>query len=66
MQSGDVIRLDAVSGELSVLSSEFASRVPVEKDLSQNQSGLGRELFGLFRSAVGAAEKGAGVFGERS
>ncbi len=66
VQSGDVIRLDAVSGELSVLSSEFASRVPVEKDLSQNQSGLGRELFGLFRSAVGAAEKGAGVFGERS
>ncbi|MGH1351835.1 MAG: phosphogluconate dehydratase [Methyloligellaceae bacterium] len=66
VQSGDVIRLDAVSGELSVLSSEFASRVPVEKDLSQNQSGLGRELFGLFRSAVGAAENGAGVFGERS
>ncbi len=66
VQDGDIIRLDAVSGELSVLSAEFANRIPDEKDLSQNASGLGRELFNIFRGGVGSAENGASVFGERS
>ena len=32
-------------------------------DLSGNQHGMGRELFSLFRNAVGTAEEGGATFG---
>jgi phosphogluconate dehydratase len=61
IQDGDVIRLDADHGTLSVLANDFAQRQPVTADLSHNHYGLGRELFGAFRAAVGTATTGASV-----
>jgi len=61
---GDVIRLDAEKGTLEVLvdAATFAAREPLRPDLSANDYGVGRELFAVFRDAVGDAESGASVF----
>lgn len=61
----DIVRLDAVAGTLEVLVSaaEFAARAPAEADLSENEFGMGRELFTAFRRNVGHADQGASVFG---
>ncbi len=61
IQDGDQIRLDAHLGLLEVLADDFVQRIPVTADLSTNHYGLGRELFGVFRHAVGAATAGASV-----
>jgi len=62
IREGDVIRLDALTGELDVKvdAATFAGRDPVR--FTQAQYGLGRELFAPFRAAVGPAETGAGLF----
>jgi phosphogluconate dehydratase len=62
IHNGDIVRLDCEAATLDVLveAEAFAAR-PVET-FTQPQFGLGRELFRPFRSAVGAAEAGAGVF----
>jgi phosphogluconate dehydratase len=62
IQEGDVIRLDALTGELDVKvdAATFNAREPVR--FTQAQYGLGRELFAPFRAAVGPAETGAGLF----
>lgn len=64
LRDGDLLRLDAASGRLEALvdAAEFAAREIVHPDLSANQSGMGRELFGLFRRNAGSADLGAGVF----
>jgi phosphogluconate dehydratase len=63
IRNGDMIRLDAVSGHLDVLmeAHELDSRLPQHADLSAQHSGMGRELFGLFRQAATTADLGAGV-----
>ncbi|PFG64032.1 6-phosphogluconate dehydratase [Thioclava sp. ES.031] len=61
LQDGDMVRLDATTGELTCLTEGFESRTPVVPDLSGNQYGLGRELFGAFRTHVGPSTKGASV-----
>lgn len=63
IRNGDMIRLDAVNGRLDVLmeAHELDSRLPVTADLSTQHSGMGRELFGLFRQAATTADLGAGV-----
>ena len=63
IRNGDMIRLDAVNGRLDVLieAHELDSRLPVTADLSAQHSGMGRELFGLFRQAATTADLGAGV-----
>ena len=63
IRNGDMIRLDAVSGRLDVLieAHELDARLPVTADLSAQHSGMGRELFGLFRQASASADLGAGV-----
>ena len=61
LRDGDLVRLDAVAGTLSVLVPDFEARVPVMADLSANSHGMGRELFAAFRSAVGSSETGAAV-----
>jgi len=61
LRDGDLIRLDAVAGTLTVLAADFDSRVPVEADLSANAAGIGRELFEAFRRTVGTSETGASV-----
>ncbi|WP_020394690.1 phosphogluconate dehydratase [Thiolinea disciformis] len=59
IQDGDMIRLDADNGILEVLAPNFAQRSPVKADLSANDCGMGRELFQVFRQAVGTASNGA-------
>lgn len=66
VQTGDMIRLDAVSGELTLLTDEgeFAGRTPAVYDPARDSHGLGRELFSPFRTVVNSAEEGAHVFGD--
>ena len=59
LRDGDIVRLDAEAGTLMVMAADFASRSPAQADLSANSHGMGRELFALFRSAVGASTDGA-------
>lgn len=61
LRDGDIIRLDAVAGTLTVLAEDFETRTPVVADLSANSHGLGRELFESFRRNVGTSETGACV-----
>ncbi|MGQ0611356.1 MAG: phosphogluconate dehydratase [Paracoccaceae bacterium] len=61
LRDGDIIRLDAVAGTLTVLAADFDSRTPVEADLSANAFGLGRELFAAFRAGVGSSDTGAAL-----
>jgi phosphogluconate dehydratase len=61
LRDGDIVRLDAVAGTLSVLAVDFDSREPVMADLSANRHGMGRELFEAFRQSVGTSETGAAV-----
>ncbi|MFC4525059.1 phosphogluconate dehydratase [Dyella halodurans] len=63
IRDGDIVRLDAVHGQLDVLveAIEFASRVPATADLTTHAFGMGRELFGIFRQAATTADLGAGV-----
>ena len=65
LRDGDVVRLDAPAGRLSVLvpEADWAARQPVSEDLSASHAGFGRELFASFRAAAGAADQGAHVFG---
>jgi len=58
---GDVVRLDATNGTLTVLTDDFYARPVATMDLSQNSAGLGRELFEVFRENVGLATNGACV-----
>ncbi len=59
VRDGDVIRLDADAGTLSVLAPDFDRRPPVRADLSTNAQGTGREMFEVFRRNVGPATSGA-------
>ncbi|WP_337266132.1 phosphogluconate dehydratase [Oryzifoliimicrobium ureilyticus] len=63
IQDGDMIRLDAVHGTLEVLvdAATLAEREPVTADLSENEFGMGRELFASFRRVVGPSDQGASV-----
>jgi phosphogluconate dehydratase len=65
LRDGDVIRLDADAGTLAVVGDEreFLSRTPATEDLRREHFGMGRELFAGFRAMVGAADRGASVFG---
>ena len=64
IQEGDIIRVDATQGTLSVLLSdaELQSRSVQTPDLTHNQFGMGRELFSAFRHIAGHADQGASVF----
>jgi phosphogluconate dehydratase len=64
IRDGDLIRVDAVKGEIKVLvdPAEWAARVPAEADLSASHAGVGRELFAQFRAAVGPSDAGASIF----
>ena len=65
IRDGDLIRLDANEGTLTYLGDEreFFSRTPATEDLRREHLGMGRELFAGFRALVGAADRGASVFG---
>ncbi len=62
VKDGDILRLDAESGELilNVTEAELAKRDFATFDnKAEHQTGFGRELFGVFREHVGLAELGA-------
>jgi phosphogluconate dehydratase len=63
LREGDIVRLDAEAGTLAALvpEADWAARAPATADLSGNEHGLGRELFGAFRQLVGTAAGGAAV-----
>jgi len=63
IKNGDIIRLDAIAGTLEVLvdAADMAEREPVVADLSENEFGMGRDLFAPFRRAVGPSDRGASV-----
>ena len=65
IQNGDIVRLDALAGTLDVKvdNATFSTRAQASAEgLAAHHSGLGRELFSLFRDSVGAADAGASVF----
>ena len=59
LRDGDLIRVDAVSGKIDVLTEGALDRAPVTPDLSANRFGIGRELFEVFRQNAGPATSGA-------
>ncbi|WP_234416706.1 phosphogluconate dehydratase [Ruegeria sp. Alg231-54] len=63
LQDGDILRVDAVKGELEILTPGVLDRTPATADLSANQHGVGRDLFATFRQNVGSADTGASIFG---
>ena len=64
IQNGDMIRLDAIRGELAVLvpEEEWEIRQNNSTDLSDHSIGIGRELFKVMRNSVNSAELGAHIF----
>jgi phosphogluconate dehydratase len=64
IRTGDLVRVDAVTGTLQVLvdADEWNGRVPDHVDLAMHHTGMGRELFAMFRQSAVTADLGAGVF----
>ena len=64
VQDGDIITLDAVTGQLliDVDPEAFAARDAAIFKSNQTRIGFGRDLFGTFREGCASAETGAGVF----
>ncbi|MEM9225302.1 MAG: phosphogluconate dehydratase [Pseudomonadota bacterium] len=64
VQDGDVVRLDAASGRLDIQVDEgtFNARAPATYRPNDNGVGLGRELFGNFRSLASDAASGGSIF----
>lgn len=58
VRDGDLVRLDAKTGTLDILS-DLTNRTPAPANLSGNGTGVGRELFAIFRANVGPATAGA-------
>ena len=61
VRDGDIIRLDATTGTIEVKDVDLSTRTPATADLTGNGTGVGRELFEVFRQNVGLAADGAGV-----
>ncbi|WP_067095110.1 phosphogluconate dehydratase [Marinomonas atlantica] len=61
IQTGDLVRLDAIEGTLTVLISddELGHREQAQCDLTASHQGMGRELFASYRMLVNGAEQGA-------
>ncbi|WP_299574809.1 phosphogluconate dehydratase [uncultured Shewanella sp.] len=61
VEDGDLIRVNADTGELSLLVDEatLAARVAGKVDLHHSSYGMGRELFGALRNSLSSPETGA-------
>ncbi|MCL1137434.1 phosphogluconate dehydratase [Shewanella pneumatophori] len=61
IHNGDLIRVNATTGELSLLvdEGELNARVAEKVDLHKTSYGMGRELFGALRSSLSSPETGA-------
>ncbi|MGA8938952.1 MAG: phosphogluconate dehydratase [Acidobacteriaceae bacterium] len=66
LRDGDRVRIDANTGEITALveEAEWDRREVVCADLAAQQYGVGRELFGVFRKTVSAADQGGTIFGD--
>ena len=64
INNGDLLRLDAQTGELNILldNQVFEARPAQTKETTLSTFGVGRELFDAFRARVSGAEEGATVF----
>ncbi|GGL60787.1 phosphogluconate dehydratase [Wenxinia marina] len=60
LRDGDVVRLDATRGTLET-TADLSGREPATPDLTGNGTGVGRELFEVFRQNVGLSSAGAAV-----
>jgi len=63
VRDGDMVRLDSIAGTLTAHVPEevFAKRNVPTPVLAQNEHGMGRDLFRMFRANAAAAEEGGGV-----
>lgn len=64
VETGDMIRLDIVNGDMTLLVDEetLDQRIIATAELSGNRHGFGRELFAAVRQNVGSAEDGGSIF----
>jgi phosphogluconate dehydratase len=62
VQDGDMITVNAETGELHISVDEAVLRARTPANVPASKPGFGRELFGWMRSGVGAADAGASVF----
>jgi phosphogluconate dehydratase len=60
VQNGDIMRVDATTGTLEILT-DISGRTPALFNPASVQYGMGRELFACLRDGVGSAETGASV-----
>ena len=65
VRDGDILTVCAATGtlEAKVPADVWHSRALAQADLTPSHVGMGRELFGMFRNTVSAAEHGATTFG---
>jgi phosphogluconate dehydratase len=65
VRDGDIVRLDSITGTLTVKVPEetLSQREAPTPSLEQNGYGMGRDLFRVFRANAAAAEEGGGVCG---
>lgn len=61
LRDGDLVEVNGETGVLNVLEDGFEGREAATRDLSASHTGIGRELFSVFRDNVGHAEDGAAV-----
>ena len=62
LQNGDIVTVDAIDGSINVENIKVFDRKVNHPDLSNNNFGVGRELFDIFRNNAGPAKAGASVF----
>jgi phosphogluconate dehydratase len=65
VRDGDIVRLDSITGTLTVKVPDetLSQREAPTPSLEQNGYGMGRDLFRVFRANAAAAEEGGGVCG---
>ena len=63
VRDGDIVRVDSFTGTLTVQVPDdvFANRALPTPELQQNEHGMGRDLFRMFRAHAATAEEGGGV-----
>jgi phosphogluconate dehydratase len=59
LKTGDLLRLDATTGELNCLNQDFESRET--RTLEYQNLSHGRELFNKVRGLITTSEEGAGI-----
>ncbi|MCL1059193.1 phosphogluconate dehydratase [Shewanella gelidimarina] len=61
IHNGDLVRVNATTGELSLLvdEAELLARTAEKVDLHKSSYGMGRELFGALRASLSSPETGA-------